>query len=159
MKAMRISRIKISSALATAALSFVMMAHPGQAAAQTASVHGHVQNPAGQPVTAGEVRFTTDKNPSAPSTKFDYSFPLDASGNYKGTDMKPGTYIGVVFQGGHSVDFMPTPLASGEDKTIDFDMTRKEYIDKMSPADRAALEDYKKKNADTNAANAKIENT
>ena len=31
-------------------------------------------------------------------------------------------------------------------------MTRKEYIDKMSPADREALEEFKKKNAETMAA-------
>ena len=37
-------------------------------------------------------------------------------------------------------------------------MTRQEYIDKMSPADREALEEYKKKNAEVTAANAKIEN-
>ena len=53
---------------------------------------------------------------------------------------------------------MPAQIAAGEDKTVDFDMTRKEYIDKMSPADRAALEEYKKNAAATMAANAKIEN-
>ena len=30
--------------------------------------------------------------------------------------------------------------------------------EKMSPADRAAVEEYKKKNAETNAVNAKIQN-
>ena len=37
-------------------------------------------------------------------------------------------------------------------------MTRKEYIDKMSPADRAALEEYKKNASATIAANQKIGN-
>jgi tetratricopeptide (TPR) repeat protein len=37
-------------------------------------------------------------------------------------------------------------------------MTRKEYIDKMTPADRAALAEYKKNAAATLAANAKIGN-
>jgi hypothetical protein len=154
---MKISRM-IAGTLTGGVLSFVMAVHPGQAAAQTASVHGHVQNPAGQPVTQGDVKFTTEKNPSSPNVKFDYSFALDASGNYKGTDMKPGSYMGAVFQGGHTVDFMPAVVAAGEDKAVDFDMTRKEYLDKMSPADRAALEEYKKNAAATIAANSKISN-
>jgi tetratricopeptide (TPR) repeat protein len=53
---------------------------------------------------------------------------------------------------------MPAPIAAGENKTVDFDMTRPEYIKNMSPADRDALEEYKKKNTEVTAANAKIEN-
>ena len=49
-------------------------------------------------------------------------------------------------------------FAAGEDKTVDFDMTRKEYIEKMSPAERDAMEQTKKKNAEIMAKNAKIEN-
>jgi tetratricopeptide (TPR) repeat protein len=41
---------------------------------------------------------------------------------------------------------------------VDFDMTRKEYIDKMDPAERARVEDYKKEAAATLAANAKVAN-
>ena len=37
-------------------------------------------------------------------------------------------------------------------KTVDFDMTRKEYIDKMTPEDKAALEEYKKKTVELRAA-------
>jgi tetratricopeptide (TPR) repeat protein len=135
-----------------------MLAQPGRLMAQAATIHGHVQNAAGQPVTQGEVRLTTEKNPSAASAKFEYTFPLDGSGDYKGTDVKPGNYIAGVFAQGRSVDFMPAPIAAGENKTVDFDMTRPEYIAKMSPADRDALEEYKKKNAEVTAANAKIEN-
>ena len=140
-------------------LGMATLAQPVRLMAQAnGTIHGHVQNPAGQPVTTGEVRLTTDHNPNAANPKFDYTFPLDASGNYKGTDVKPGNYIAIVYQGPAHIDFMPAPIAAGEDKTVDFDMTRKEYIDKMSPADRANLEEYKKKNAETNAANAKIQN-
>jgi len=136
-----------------------MLGQPGRLMAQAnGTIHGHVQNPAGQPVINAEVRLTTDHNPNATSPKFDYTFPLDASGNYKGTDVKPGNYIAIVYQGAAHIDFLPAPIAAGEDKTVDFDMTRKEYLDKMSPADRAALEEYKKKNAETNVANAKIQN-
>jgi hypothetical protein len=158
-RAMKIFGMRVAGSLAAGFLGLMTLAHPARlmAQAQAATIHGHVQNPAGQPVTSGEVKFTTEKNPTA-TTKFEYTFELDASGNYKGSVDKPGSYLGVVFEQGKTVDFMPAQVAAGEDKTIDFDMTRKEYIDKMSPADKAALEEYKKKNAEVNAANAKIQN-
>ncbi|MDP9039138.1 MAG: hypothetical protein M3O02_07675 [Acidobacteriota bacterium] len=149
--------------LAAGLLGAALAAHPVQLAAQaasTGSIHGHVQNPAGLAVSNGEVRLTTDKSAGNPSThKYEYTFPLDAQGNYKGTDIKPANYLGVVFQQGKTVDFIPSVvIAAGEDKAADFDMTRKEYLDKMTPEDRAALEEYKKQNAATQQANSKIEN-
>ena len=155
---MKNPNVKMACWSAACFVVLVMLAQPGRLMAQAATIHGHVQNPAGQAVTQGEVRLTTDKNPSAPGAKFEYTFPIDGSGNYKGADIKPGTYIAGVFAQGRSVDFMPAPIAAGENKTVDFDMTRPEYIKNMSPADRDALEEYKKKNTEVTAANAKIEN-
>jgi tetratricopeptide (TPR) repeat protein len=155
---MKIFGMRVAGSLAACFLGLMTLAHPARLMAQAATIHGHVQNPAGQPVTSGDVKLTTEKNPSAPGAKFEYTFPLDASGNYKGSVDKPGNYMGVVFEQGHTVDFMPAQVSAGEDKTVDFDMTRKEYMDKMSPADKAALEEYKKKNAEVNATNAKIQN-
>jgi tetratricopeptide (TPR) repeat protein len=155
---MKNPNVKMAGWSAACFVGLVMLAQPGRLMAQAATIHGHVQNPAGQAVTVGEVRLTTDKNPSAPGAKFEYTFPIDGSGNYKGTDIKPGTYIAGVFAQGRNVDFMPAPIAAGENKTVDFDMTRPEYIKNMSPADRDALEEYKKKNTEVTAANAKIEN-
>jgi hypothetical protein len=151
---------KTAVTLAACLAGLLALAQPGRLVAQaTASIHGHVQNAIGMPVQSGEIRLTTDKNPSLPSAKFQYAFPLDASGNYKGDGIKPGTYTGALFVQGHTVDFMTaTPLAAGEDKTFDYDMTRKEYIDKMDPAERENMEKIKKDNAAAMAANAKIEN-
>ena len=57
------------------------------------------------------------------------------------------------------MDFIDSvKLAAGEDKTVNFDMTRKEYIDKMTPEEKKQLEEYKKKNAEGWPANAKIAN-
>ena len=155
---MKIFGMRIAGALTACLLGLATMAQPGRLMAQgTASIHGHVTNPAGMPLATGEVRLTTDKNPNAVK-KFDYTFPIDASGNYKGADVKPGNYVAGVYQNNNSVDFIPAQIAAGEDKAVDFDMTRKEYLDKMSPADKEALAEYKKKNAETVAANGKIEN-
>ncbi len=156
---MRIFGVRIAGAVAAGVLGLLALGNPGRLMAQMpATIHGHVQNPAGVALTTGTVKLTTDKNPSAASTKFEYTFPIDGTGNYKGTVDKPGSYIAVVVVGSGTIDFAPTTIAGGEDKTVDFDMTRKEYIDKMSPADKAALEEYKKKNAEVVAANAKIGN-
>ncbi len=45
-----------------------------------------------------------------------------------------------------------------EDKVVNFDMSRAEYINKLTPEEKKALEDYKKKNAEVTASNAKIQN-
>jgi tetratricopeptide (TPR) repeat protein len=159
MKSMKIANMRIAGWLAAGFVGLIMLAQPGSVLAQTATVHGHIQNAAGQAVTNGEVRLTTDKNPGAPGAKFEYTFPVDGNGDYKGADIKPGTYIVLFYQQGHSIDFLlGQSFASGENKTVDIDMTRPEYINKMSPADREALEEYKKKNAEVVAANAKIQN-
>jgi tetratricopeptide (TPR) repeat protein len=130
-----------------------------QAAPGSASIHGKVINPAGLPLTPnGEVKLTTEKNPNSPNAKFDYTFPIDGNGEYKGSGIKPGNYTVVALQEGKHVDFMPAQIAAGADQEVNFDMTRKEYIDKMSPADKANLEEYKKNAAATTAQNAKITN-
>jgi tetratricopeptide (TPR) repeat protein len=155
---------KLGGLLAAVAFAGVAMLMPtrslAQAAAVTpASVHGHVQNAAGQPLSKGEVRFTTDRSGDAKTRKYPFVFPLDAGGNFKGTGMPPGDYLGIVFVDGQSIDFIDSVrVASGEDKSVDFDMTRAEYINKMTPEERKQLEDFKKQNAAAVAANSKIAN-
>jgi tetratricopeptide (TPR) repeat protein len=118
-----------------------------------------VIDPGGVPVTNGEVRLTTDRNLNTVNKKFEYTFPVDNSGNYKGADIKPGNYDAWFYQNNNSIDRMPSQVfATGEDKTVDFDMTRKEYTDKMSPAERDQIEQTRKQNAEIMAKNAKIEN-
>jgi hypothetical protein len=156
---MKIFGTRVSGA-AVACLLGLALGQPARLMAQaTGSMHGKVTNPIGTPGT-GEVRLTTDRTagPMA-NRKFDYTFPVDASGNYKGDGIKPGKYVAVQFQGGVSADFvLDLAIEAGVDKTVDFDMTRKEYIDKMSPEERSKMEDVKKANAAAMAANSKIEN-
>ncbi len=124
---------------------------------QPASMHGHVQNAAGVPITKGEIRLTNDRSGDTKTRKYQYTFPLDASGNYTGTGITPGAYAAIVFVDDKSVDFFDNEeFKAGENKTVDFDQTRPEYIAKMTPEEKKALEDYKKKNAEAAAANSKI---
>ncbi|NYF79301.1 tetratricopeptide repeat protein [Granulicella arctica] len=152
---------KLGGSLAGALFAVMTMTHPAQTFAQdaTASIHGHILNPIGQPVNSGDVKLTTDRASDAKSRKYAYTFPIDASGNYKGTGIKPDNYVVIVFQADKSLDFQDSVVfKTGEDKQVDFDMSRKEYLDKMTPEEKKALEDYKKKNAEVVSANAKIAN-
>lgn len=152
--------LKISSTLAAVVLVVLAMAQPSRLVAQgSASIHGHVQNAAGMPLNSGEIRLTTDRSSQPADRKYQYKFPIDNNGDYKGSGIAPGNYVVFVFQADKSVDFNESVVfANGDDKDVNFDMTRPEYIAKMSPEDRKALEEYKKKNAEIVAGNAKIAN-
>ena len=154
--------LKVSSLVAVSLMAICAVARPSNLRAEEkppASIHGHVNNAIGQPITKGEVKLTTDRGVEAKDRKYPYAFPLDANGDYKGTGIAPGNYVVVVFQDDKSLDFNESVVfASGEDKLVNFDMTRKEYIDKMTPEEKKTLEEFKKKNADAVAANSKIQN-
>ena len=125
-----------------------------------ASIHGHVQNPAGSPMTQGEVRLTQDRSAEEKNRKFTNTFPIGPTGDFKGTGIAPGSYVAIVYSADNkSIDFLENvTFAAGEDKDVTFDMTRKEYMDKMTPEERKQLEEFKKKNTEAVQANAKIAN-
>jgi tetratricopeptide (TPR) repeat protein len=153
--------LKLSTTLTFALLAVLAMTYPAYTLAQGgASIHGHVVNAAGMPVNKGEVRLSQDRSATnAKDRKYLYTFPLDQNGDYKGSGITPGSYIVFVFQNDISMDFLDNvSFTNGEDKAVDFDMTRAEYIAKMSPEDKKALEEYKKKNAEIVASNTKIQN-
>jgi tetratricopeptide (TPR) repeat protein len=154
--------LKVSSLLAVSLMVICALARPSGLLAEDkapASIHGHVNDAIGRPVTKGDVKLTTDRTVEAKDRKYPYSFPIDANGDYKGTGIAPGNYVVFVFQDDKSLDYNESVVfAAGEDKLVSFDMTRKEYIDKMTPEEKKTLEEYRKKNADTMAANSKIQN-
>jgi tetratricopeptide (TPR) repeat protein len=139
--------------------AFAIWMAPQMRAQDTASVHGHVQNPAGQAVTDGSVQFSHDQGSGAwKDKKITNSFPLDSSGNYKGTGIAPGDYVVAVITQGKSIDFQQSTFKAGEDKQLDFDMTRADYIKNLSPEEKKALEEYKAKSSAAMAANKQIAN-
>jgi tetratricopeptide (TPR) repeat protein len=150
-------------ALAAALLVVLATTQPlplvAQGAVGSASIHGHVTNPAGMALNKGEVRLSTDRSSDSKDRKYAYKFPIDQNGDYKGTGIAPGNYVVFVFQDDKSLDYNDSVVfANNDDKTVNFDMSRAEYLAKMSPEDRKALEEYKKKNAEIVAGNAKIQN-
>jgi tetratricopeptide (TPR) repeat protein len=173
MKQIGLKNKGIIGALAAALLVVLAMVQPNRSTASTlapaagvgqgvvgaATIHGHVTNAAGIAVNRGEVRLTTDRSADAKDRKYQYKFPIESTGDYKGAGIAPGNYVVFVFQDDKSVDFNESVVfANGDDKLVNFDMTRPEYLAKMSPEDKKALEEYKKKNAEIVAGNAKIQN-
>ena len=143
-------------ALAIAAVAILLA---GPCFAQSgATIHGTVTDPTGTLVTKGLVKLTTDKSTPQKDMKFTYSFPLDSNGTYKGTGIKGGDYIIFVFQGDVAADYQEVTLKDGDDKTVNFDMTRDEYMKTLSPERRKEIEDFKKKNAAIGEQNKVVNN-
>jgi len=154
MRGITMTKFKLFSLLAAMVLVPVTLL----AQAPTASLHGHVNNAAGLTIPDAQVKLTTDKAAAFKDQKFKYTFDIDKNGDYKGTGIAPGDYLAIVVAKNTSVDFFEVTLKGGEDKQLDFDMTRKEYLDKMSPEDKAALEEYKKRAGAAMTANKVVAN-
>ena len=130
---------------------------PALAQKPTATVHGHITNPAGQDFTPGDVKFTSDQSVPYKDAKFVTVAPIDNDGNYKATGVTPGDYFVYVVQGDKIVDRVELKVkAEDTDLTLNDDMTRPEYIKAMTPEQQKALEEYKKKNAAVVGANQVI---
>jgi len=123
----------------------------------TGKIHGHVTNPTGASTVSGTVSLSTDGGKSSK-----YTFPLSSTGDYSG-EAAPGTYT-IVFR---QLDTPPDKMIdsidnvkviAGQDVSQDVDMSRKEFIDKLSPEQKKQLEDLKKHNAEAMKANEIIKN-
>lgn len=143
------------AALTAGTLSLVPAAHAQE---QGATVHGHVQNAAGQALTSGEVKLTTEIHKPYADEKFSNTATIDKDGNYTVSGVAPGEYFGYVVVNGKAADQLHFTLKAGDNSQEDFDMTRAEYIAKMTPEERKSLEEFKAKNAAAVAGNKQIAN-
>jgi len=141
-------RTKLILWLASVTLAFV----PALAAAQDATIHGHAQDPANAPIASGQVVLSTDGKTAL------YTFTTDQNGDYKGGGIKPGTYVVTLFAtAGKAVDrFESVKFTAGTDTLQDFDLSRPDYVSKLSPEERKALEEAKKRNAEINKENQNV---
>jgi tetratricopeptide (TPR) repeat protein len=140
------------------ATAVVAMGAAAPAIAQNATVHGKVINPAGQPMANVQVKFTKDVTKPEKERQYSNTVTTDAQGTYKAEGVAPGDYVVIVVQGTTTADFQQVTLKADDDKTVDFDMTRAEYINGMTPEQKKALEEYKKNNAAAVDTNKKIAN-
>jgi hypothetical protein len=127
----------------------------------TGKIHGTVTDPAGSQITAGTISLYEGAMTSA-TVEPKYTFQVDGSGAYKG-EVTPGTYA-LVFRSPTTpkdkvVDQIDNvKVAAGADTTQDDDMSRADYVAKLSPEDRKNLEETKKKNAEILKENSTIKN-
>jgi len=140
------------------AMLLVPAASQVQAQEATAKVHGHVQDPTGSPLKGGTVTLSTDSGKTAK-----YTFTTDDNGNFTGQNIAPGTYTAIYRNADTPPDKMvdqiaEVKVAADSDTAIDFDMTRQEYVSKLSPEMRKQLEAIKSKNAEINKENSQIKN-
>ncbi len=131
---------------------------PAFAQEQNGKIHGHIQDPAGVAVADGIVTLSTDGGKTAK-----YTFKSDASGDYKGDDIAPATYTESLRRPDTPPDkvldqFPEVKVTAGADTAQDFDMTRQEYISKLTPEQRKQLEEVRTKNASALKENAVIKN-
>jgi tetratricopeptide (TPR) repeat protein len=128
-------------------------------AQQTATAHGHILNAAGQPLPNATVEFTKDKTVPYKDAKMLVKVQTDASGVYTAPGLTPGDYFLYVTVGDKHVDQMEVTIKSNApDQTVDDDMSRADYLAKMTPEEKKELEDFKKKNADIMKGNSVIAN-
>lgn len=144
--------------LLAALLTVVSAAVAARAQEATGSIHGHVQDPVGVAVPDGIITLSTDGGKTAK-----YTFNTDANGDYKGSGIAPDTYTVTLRQpttpADKAVDQFPSvKITAGQDTLQDFDMTRAEYVAKMTPEQRKAAEDLRAKNASALKENTVIKN-
>jgi tetratricopeptide (TPR) repeat protein len=130
---------------------------PALAQAPTGKIHGHVTNPTGAATNSGSISLSTD---GGHTSKF--TFPVDANGDYKG-EAPPGTYTVVYRMPDTPPDKMidsidNVKIVAGQDVAQDDDMSRKDYIDKLSSDQKRQLEELKKHNSEAMKANEVIKN-
>ena len=130
---MRKTKFWLASMLAAL---LVAAAAPSLLAQNTAKVHGHVNDPLGTAMSGVAVKLSTDGQTAK------YSFTTDDNGDYKGSGVAPGTYYFTLYSAKNQpVDQMRDVLVvAGADKEQNFDLSRPDYIAKMTPEDKAKWE-------------------
>lgn len=132
-------------------------------AAGSGQIHGQVTDPAGAPVTNGTISLYPGNGGVSPETDAKYNFPVGTDGSYKGDGIAAGSYT-LIYRAPNTpknqvVDQIDNiKITAGQDTTANDDMSRPEYIAKLSPEQKKALEETMKKNAGILKENATIKN-
>jgi len=115
-------------------------------APEMGSIHGRVINPAGVPQKNGTVSLSVDGGET-----LSYTFPVSPSGGFSGS-APPGEYT-IVYRApdtpeGKIVDYISgVQMLAGQDTAQDIDMTRREFIARLSPEQQRQLQELRDANA------------
>jgi tetratricopeptide (TPR) repeat protein len=108
-------------------------------------IHGRVINPAGVPQKNGTVSLSVDGGET-----LSYNFPVSPSGEFSGP-APPGEYT-IVYRApdtpeGKIVDYISgVEVVAGQDAAQDIDMTRREFIARLSPDEQRQLQELRDAN-------------
>ena len=146
-------KLRFLLSLGTAALVSAAMA---SAQSPTGKIHGHVTDPTGVPKNVGTISLSTDNGRT-----LKYNFPVGANGEFSGDNVPAGTYTLIyrtpdMPEGKIADQLENIKIEAGQDTLADDDLSRKEYLDKMTPDQRKQVEEFKKKNADVTKTNQVI---
>ncbi len=126
-------------------------------AQEMGKIHGHAQDPAATPIANAQIQLSTDGKAAK------YTFTTDANGDYKGDNIAPGSYYVTLFQvptGGGApkpVDrFENVKITAGQDFTQDFDLSRPDYIKRLTPEQQKQIQEFKGKNAAISKENTDV---
>jgi tetratricopeptide (TPR) repeat protein len=139
----RLPAVAVFSALTGLAVLSASAQQP--ATASTGTVHGRVINPSGSPQKDGTVSLSLDGG-----VTLSYNFPVSPNGQYSG-QAPPGEYT-IVYRApdtpeGKIVDFISgVVLAAGQDTAQDIDMTREEFVARLSPEQQRLLHELSEAN-------------
>jgi tetratricopeptide (TPR) repeat protein len=143
-------RLRISagglSSLAGLLIAAIVALPAQQSAPDMGKIHGSVINPAGIPQRDGTVSLSVDGG-----VTLSYSFPVSSSGDYSG-EAPPGEYT-VVYRApdtpeGKIVDYISgVQVVAGQDTAQDVDMTRQEFVARLSPEQQTQLQELREANA------------
>jgi len=150
----------LSLPAAAGLLAFAVLPALAQTPAPTGpmgKIHGRVTNPTGFSAPSGTVSLSTDGGHTSK-----YTFQVSSTGDFAG-EAAPGTYTIIYRQLDTPPDKMVDSIdnvkvVNGQDVAQDIDMSRKEFIDKLSTDQKRQLEELKKHNADAMKTNEIIKN-
>ncbi len=152
------SQLSLGAAVFLSATTLSVFTLSAMGQGTTGKLHGRVTDPTGMPKAAGTIGLSTDMGKT-----LKYTFPLSASGDFSGADIAPGTYTMLLrlpdtAEGKYVDEIDNVKITAGQDLLQDDDMSRKEYLDKMTPEQRKQVEEFKKKNAEIMKGNMLIKN-
>jgi tetratricopeptide (TPR) repeat protein len=136
-------------------LAFALL--PAFAQTNTGKIHGHVTAPTQMPQTSGTVSLSKDDGRTLA-----FAFPINAAGDYAG-EAPAGNYM-VIYRDadtppGQIVDsFKGVRITAGQDTLQDVDMSRPEFINKLTGDQRRQLAAIIKQNAAAMNVNKVVNN-
>lgn len=135
-------KLRLAAVVSLLAFSAVLMLAQESAAPDMGRIHGRVISPTGQPQTGGTISLSTDGGDTML-----YNFPVSADGGFAG-QASLGEYT-LLYRAtdtpdGKVVDYIQgVVILAGKDVAVDVDMTRKEYMDRLSPEQQKQIEQLK----------------